>query len=178
MKREINSLINRIEAFDDTDELCRWLDDYREDVFPGICEERYYLEEIRQNLVGMNDLLQCLRKELRQVNNQSKSKTEILKEWNESPDLQAKFGDIATFEYVCNWQKDPINMVLLEVVKFLEKESKEFSDENIYYFKLWTTLIDYVGKNGGIKAIKEATATLSDDYKKKLQGYINDNFDA
>lgn len=65
MRKNMQELLDRIAAFDDTDELCRWLEEFREDIAPDICEIRYYLEEIRQNLSGMQLLLQELRRECR-----------------------------------------------------------------------------------------------------------------
>jgi len=60
IKKNNEEIIARISDFDDTPELCRWLSDYRVDV--DNAETVYYLEEIRQNLVGMNDLLQEIKK--------------------------------------------------------------------------------------------------------------------
>lgn len=74
------------------------------------------------------------------------------------------------------------NDLMIEALEALvekkENENEYLAEVNNYYFQLWTTLIDYIGENGGKKAIGEATATLGDDYKKKLQEYIGDNFDA
>ena len=63
IKKNNEEIIARISDFDDTPELCRWLSDYREELRDfASAETIYYLEEIRQNLVGMNDLLQEIRK--------------------------------------------------------------------------------------------------------------------
>lgn len=67
MKKDLQELIERISAFDDTPELCRWLEDYREDIGTNgeIAETRYYLEEIIDSLEGMNRVLQQIKKEIR-----------------------------------------------------------------------------------------------------------------
>lgn len=67
MKKDIEKIIERISAFEDTPELCRWIENYREEIGVGgeVAETRYYLEEIRQNLEGMNQILQEIRKDYR-----------------------------------------------------------------------------------------------------------------
>ena len=64
MRTDIKETIDRIQVFDDSPELCLWIKNYREDMGVGgeVAETRYYLEEIRQNLTGMNEILQTIKK--------------------------------------------------------------------------------------------------------------------
>ncbi len=67
MIKDIKAVIEDVSVFDDTGELCRWLEEYIEAINMGGAGSItvYYLEEIRQNLVGMNSLLQEIGKHYR-----------------------------------------------------------------------------------------------------------------
>ena len=72
-----------------------------------------------------------------------------------------------------NMDKDLIIEAFAALIEKQKNEIDEVYSENDYYFSLWIALIDYIGKNWG----REAISSLSNEYKEKLQGYINDNFD-
>lgn len=63
MIKDIDYLMNRIDCFNDNQELCRWIDEYLESMEATYSDsEKYYLEEIKQNLLGMSEILLELKK--------------------------------------------------------------------------------------------------------------------
>ena len=62
------------------------------------------------------------------------------------------------------------------LVEKKERENDELVKQNEYYFELWTTFLEAIHKNGGKKAIEDATKGLGDETKARLSRYVEETF--
>jgi mRNA deadenylase 3'-5' endonuclease subunit Ccr4 len=76
------------------------------------------------------------------------------------------------------YENDLIMEAFIALIEKKNEEIEELAYTNEFYFRLWTELMDHIGKEGGRKVIYKALELLDDEYKDKIEAYINENFDS